>query len=103
MSSDPKYKALRGMLVCMVAMVVIFNFMMVVSSNSSSAPGSSSDSKIDNYAHIGGFVSGISLALGLSKCMRADTPYEKKARVVGHIFSIGFVVVTSILLYLRKN
>lgn len=56
-----KAKSLRCMLICMVVMILLLNLMFSFSSFGSFNPNASKDvdkTTTDNYAHLGGFLSG---------------------------------------------
>lgn len=99
--SEGALRESRGMLTCMVVMIVLFTLMFTLT------PGqkSSGASRTDNWAHLGGFLGGffISMAIGKVFGRLNDTSYEKTVRLIGWGLSGALILSTLIPLITAKK
>ena len=79
----PRHRYSTGKVLLTIGIILLLNVMML-----------SSDRSIDNYAHAGGFIAGVTLSLSLGDLVEAkaseSSAYEKKVKTAGALCSLAF-------------
>ena len=89
---------IRSMICCMVTMIMLFNFTMML-------PSPSPDKnalKVDNFAHLGGFITGLFTSMKFGQCLRKDEQHEKTIRLIGLICALAYAVLMVMMIWVAK-
>lgn len=94
-----QYVKYRSMMVCMIILILFFNFSMMMGTKNSTAKSSA---PVDNYAHLGGFLTGVFYSMYCCKALRTDENFESNCRNIGKFGTIGLVVGLAIAMLMGK-
>lgn len=94
-------KEIRCCIICFVSILIIVNVMF----------GLANASNVDNYGHLGGFVTGLPLSMAIipivSSSMRRDQlsgwTYERYCKAIGGVATILWLGIGMIMFYTQRN
>lgn len=88
-----KHRYNTNKVVLTIGIILLLNIMML-----------SSDKSIDNYAHAGGFIAGITLSLSIGDLVEVksaeSSAYEKKIKRIGALCSLAFAAACATVCFI---
>ena len=87
-----RYGPMRCMSLCMISIIILMNILASLGSNST----------VDNYGHLGGFIVGIFLSFVIVKPIQPDNHHNILYKI-GYLIIISFFVLGFILFYTTRH